>query len=233
MMELCFEKNAVYFENEIYGLVKRQKQDVSEQKLKWILYELERDGVLSRIGTKRYIAGVEKYKYELREESKAIDEFISSSFPEVNYVIWESTQLNEWVNFLLNQNTIFVDVEKELFDFVVDGLMEEFGNEYTILVNPDEQTVSRYRRDNLVIVKKLFSRSPVAKKEHKIKLEKLMVDLLCDKYYDWMLDSSAVEDVFSNVKKSYAIDATKMLNYAKRRGVLTTAKTLWGDESDK
>jgi len=233
MMKLSFEKNMVYFENEIYGLVKRQKQDVSEQKFKWILYELERDGVLSRIGTKRYIAGVEKYKYELREESKAIDEFISSSFPEVNYVIWESTQLNEWVNFLLNQNTIFVDVEKELFDFVVDGLMEEFGDEYTILVNPDEQTVSRYRRDNLVIVKKLFSRSPADKKGHRIKLEKLIVDLLCDKYYVWMLDSSAVEAVFSGVKKNYAIDTTKMLNYAKRRGVLPAAKTLWGDESDQ
>lgn len=233
MMKLSFEKNMVYFENEIYGLVKRQKQDVSEQKFKWILYELERDGVLSRIGTKRYIAGVEKYKYELREESKAIDEFISSSFPEVNYVIWESTQLNEWVNFLHNQNTIFVDVEKELFDFVVDGLMEEFGDEYTILVNPDEQTVSRYRRDNLVIVKKLFSRSPADKKGHRIKLEKLIVDLLCDKYYVWMLDSSAVEAVFSGVKKNYAIDTTKMLNYAKRRGVLPAAKTLWGDESDQ
>ena len=233
MMKLSFEKNMVYFENEIYGLVKRQKQDVSEQKFKWILYELERDGVLSRIGTKRYIAGVEKYKYELREESKAIDEFISSSFPEVNYVICESTQLNEWVNFLLNQNTIFVDVEKELFDFVVDGLMEEFGDEYTILVNPDEQTVSRYRRDNLVIVKKLFSRSPADKKGHRIKLEKLIVDLLCDKYYVWMLDSSAVEAVFSGVKKNYAIDTTKMLNYAKRRGVLPAAKTLWGDESDQ
>lgn len=233
MMELRFEKNAVYSENEIYGLVKRQKQDVSEQKLKWILYELERDGVLSRIGTKRYIAGVKKYTYELRKESKAIDEFISSSFPEANYVIWESTQLNEWVNFLLNQNTIFIDVEKELFDFVIDGLMEELGNEYTILINPDEQTVSRYGRDNLVIVKKLFSRSPSDKKEHKIKLEKLMVDLLCDKYYSWMLDSSAIEDVFAGVKKNYAIDATKMLNYAKRRGVLSTTKTLWGDESDQ
>lgn len=233
MMELRFEKNAVYSENEIYGLVKRQKQDVSEQKLKWILYELERDGVLSRIGTKRYIAGVKKYTYELRKESKAIDEFISSSFPEANYVIWESTQLNEWVNFLLNQNTIFIDVEKELFDFVIDGLMEELGNEYTILINPDEQTVSRYGRDNLVIVKKLFSRSPSDKKEHKIKLEKLIVDLLCDKYYSWMLDSSAIEDVFAGVKKSYAIDATKMLNYAKRRGVLSTTKTLWGDESDQ
>lgn len=233
MMELSFEKNAVYFENEIYSLVKRQKQNVSEQKFKWILYELERDGVLSRIGTKRYIAGVKKYNYELRTESKAIDEFISSSFPEVNYVIWESTQLNEWVNFLLNQNTIFIDVEKELFDFVVDGLMEEFGNEYTILVNPDEQTVSRYGRDNLVIVKKLFSRSPSDKKEHKIKLEKLMVDLLCDKYYSWMLDSSAIEDVFTGVRKSYAIDTTKMFNYAKRRGALTTTRTLWGDESDQ
>lgn len=233
MMELRFEKNAVYSENEIYGLVKRQKQDVSEQKLKWILYELERDGVLSRIGTKRYITGVKKYTYELRKESKAIDEFISSSFPEANYVIWESTQLNEWVNFLLNQNTIFIDVEKELFDFVIDGLMEELGNEYTILINPDEQTVSRYGRDNLVIVKKLFSRSPSDKKEHKIKLEKLIVDLLCDKYYSWMLDSSAIEEVFAGVKKSYAIDATKMLNYAKRRGVLSTTKTLWGDESDQ
>lgn len=233
MMQLNFAKNTVYFENEIYGLVKKQKQDVSEQKFKWILYELERDGVLSRIGTKRYIAGIGKYQYELREESKAIDEFISNAFPEAKYVIWETTQLNEWVNFLLNQNTVFIDVEKELFYFVVDGLMEMFGNEYTILVNPDEETVSRYRRDNLVIVKKLFSRSPSDKKEHKIKLEKLMVDLICDKYYAWMLDSSAIEDVFSGVKKSYAIDTTKMFNYAKRRRVLDTAKTMWGDKSDQ
>lgn len=229
MMQIGFEKGMVYFENEIYSLVKEHKKDVSEQKFKWTLYELERDGVISRIGTKRYIAGVKKYQYEFREEVKAIDEFLSNSFSDANYVIWESTQLNEWVNLLLNQNTIFIDIEKELFDFVVDSLIEEFANEYTILVNPDEETVARYGRDNLVIVKKLFSRSPTNKKEHKIKLEKLLVDLLCDKYYGWVLDSTAIEDVFSGVKKSYAIDSTKMFNYAKRRGVLAKVQTLWRD----
>lgn len=233
MMKLNFVKNTIYSESEIYRLVQEQKQEVSEQKLKWMLYEFERDGVLSRIGTKKYIAGRKKYKYELREDSKNIDEYIRSSFPEVKYVIWESTQLNEWINFLINQNTIFIDIEKELIDFVIDGLVEEFGNEYTILINPDEQTVSRYGRDNLVIVKKLFSRSPLDKKEHMIKLEKLLVDLVCDKYYAWMLDSSTIKDVFAGVKNTYAIDTTKMLNYAKRRNVLSTIKPLWDNDTNR
>lgn len=232
MKKISFAKNTIYSESEIYDIVETYKNDVSAQKFKWILYELERDGTLSRIGTKRYIAGVNKYQYELREESKAIDEYINSSFPGINYVIWETVQLNEWTNLLFNLNTIFIDIEKELFEFVVDGLIEKFKDEYTILVNPDEKTVSRYRKDNLIIVKKLFSRSPVDKKSHKIKLEKLMMDLLCDKYYISMLDSSAIEEVFCGIKKSYAIDTTKMFNYAKRRNILSVAKTLWGDKSD-
>lgn len=232
MKKISFAKNTIYSESEIHDIVETYKNDVSAQKFKWILYELERDGTLSRIGTKRYIAGVNKYQYELREESKAIDEYINSSFPGINYVIWETVQLNEWTNLLFNLNTIFIDIEKELFEFVVDGLIEKFKDEYTILVNPDEKTVSRYRKDNLIIVKKLFSRSPVDKKSHKIKLEKLMMDLLCDKYYIWMLDSSAIEEVFCGIKKSYAIDTTKMFNYAKRRNILSVAKTLWGDKSD-
>lgn len=228
MMQIDYKKNTVYCENEVFNLIKSSNQNIFEQKLKWILFKLESIGALSRIGKKKYIAGVSKYKYGLRKGSKVIDEFISNSFPEANNVIWESTLLNEWINLFINQNTTFIDVEKELFDFVVDGLIEEFGKTYTILVNPDEKSVSRYRRDNLAIVKKLFSRSPSDKKGHKIKLEKLMVDLLCDKHYAWMLDSSAVEETFNGIKKSYPIDTTKLFNYAKRRGVLNKVKVLWG-----
>ena len=233
MNQIYFEKDVIYNENEIFNLIKEQKKDISEQTLKWILFELLQNGLLCRIGTKRYIAGLKKYKYELRDVSKSINEFIETSFPNVNYTVWESVQLNEWVNLLLNQNTIFIDVEKELFDFVVDSLMDEFGKDYTILVNPDEDTVARYRRNNLIIIKKLYSRSPMDKKSHLIKLEKLLVDLLCDKNYISMLDYGAVEDVFEGVKLSYAIDSTKMLNYAKRRGILDKIEKIWGKENDK
>ena len=227
MNQIYFEKDIIYTENEIFNLVREQKKDISEQKFKWTLFELVQNGLLCRIGTKRYIAGLKKYKCELSDIGMSLNEYIKSTFPEVNYTIWESIQLNEWVNLLLNQNTVFIDVEKELLDFVVDSLMDAFGKDYTILVNPDENTVARYRRNNLIIVKKLYSRSPMDRKCREIKLEKLLVDLLCDKNYLSMLDYSAVEDIFEGVKLNYAIDSTKMLNYAKRRGILDRIKKIW------
>ena len=232
MMELNLKKNMTYSESEIYDLVKKKKNDISKQSFKWILYQLEQNGITSRIGTQRYITGLTKYQYESSEKFKDIKDYLNRTFPDVDYVVWESVQLNEWINFLINLNTIYIEVEKELFDFVVDGLMGEFSDKYTILINPDEETISRYRRDDLVIIKKLFSRSPIDKKKHNIKLEKLMIDLLCDKNYISMIDSSAIEDIYAGVKKTYAIDVTKMMNYAKRRGVFNKASELWGLDND-
>lgn len=229
MTKLNLTENNIYSEHQLYDYIKMQNPSATDQKCKWILFELERSGEINRIGTKRYIAGLTKYKHTLNSIAQSIDDFLTGKLPDIDYIVWESIQLNEWSNLLLNQNTIFIDVDKELIDFVVDQLIEQFGAEYTILVNPSEADIARYRRNNLIVVKKLFSRSPSVKHSHCITLEKLLIDLLCDRYYQAMVDTSATKDIYVSVKQNYAIDTTKMFNYAKRRRVLELANSMWGE----
>ena len=59
------------------------------------------------------------YRPQVNEQLQEISEKIESKFPFVKFVIFESVQLNEFLNHLIGRNTFFVLVEK-------DGIEEIF-----------------------------------------------------------------------------------------------------------
>lgn len=218
MIELNFVIGETYTENDIFEILRSQNSGISEQRLKWILFEMIKKKQISQIGIKKYIFGGRTYSVEYTSQaSKTISEFLSLKFPLAKCVTWEIGQLNEWINFLIAKNLIFVEIEPSLVNLIFAELQSRFGSDYLILLNPSDDEISRYMRDDLVVVKTLYSKSPMNKNSTHIKLEKLIVDVVVDKTFSNLLDTEAVNEIVGGIFKNYDINIEKMYVYANRR----------------
>ena len=217
MDSIVLKNNTVYSESEIINTIKSVKPSISDIKLKWMLFELEKSHTITRIGTKEYITDGKRYSYELSESTKIIDSFLEETYPDIKYVIWENTQLNEWMNFLFAKKIVFVEVETDLKGFVFSSLQEKFGHSNAVLLNPDIEIISRYIDNDPIVVRSLFSRSPRNKKCHSIPIEKLLIDILCDKLLINLIGTNNRYEIAYGIVRDYSINKTKATAYAKRR----------------
>lgn len=232
MTQIKLEPNKTYSEEELINIIKSTNSSISDTHIKWVLFDMLKNNQITRVGCKKYISGRGK-EYNPNFEStiaRKIDETLNNIFPLLRIVIWETIQLNEWTNLLLSKNTIVVEVESGFESIVFDELMKRFGDKHTLLFNPNNEMVTRYMRDDLIIVKALFSRSPVNKGKKNITLEKLTVDVIADKYLNSLLGTKGVECVIRGIKHSYTINESKMFTYAVRRNVIKELKDIWEAE---
>ena len=181
MKPINLDKNTVYTQSEIIRIIKKPNPNISDVKLKWELFELEKSNLISKIGTKTYITNGNIYYCNLSNQSKNIENFICKNYPNIKYVIWELSQLNEWINFMFAKNIIFLEVEADYVDYIFSALYEKYGQNHMILLNPNMELLSRYIDNCPIVVKTLFSRSPQNIKNHNIAIEKLIVDIFFDK----------------------------------------------------
>ena len=218
--QIQLESNKTYKEAEIISLIKTCNPSVSDTRVKWILFDMEKRNQITRVGVKEYIPGSGRiYNHEFESTiAKRIDDIIKDSFPLLKTVVWELTQLNEWTNLLFSKNTIFIEIESGFESIVFDELIKSL-NDKMVLLNPNSETIARYMRDELIVVKRLFSRSPVSKRFNSIMLEKLVVDVIADKYLSSLLGTGNIECIVKGIKKNYTINKSKMFAYAKRRKV--------------
>lgn len=217
MKKINLKKNTTYSESEIVDIIKDANPSASTIKIKWLLFDLEKNNSITRVGIKKYVTDGRTYYYGISELSKDIDALISNNYPDIEYIIWESNQLNEWMNLLFSKNIIFIEVEKDLIEFIFLFLQENYGKRQSVLFNPTIDILSRYIDNNPIVVKPLFSRSPKSKQNHKISAEKILVDIFCDRLLVSMIGTNDRDEIAKGIIRNYSINETKTLAYAKRR----------------
>ena len=224
-------ETTIIFEQDIINLIRQEKPEISDTDLKWKLFHYCKDNELKNIGSQRYAKGSSIYNYSLSSEAENICQRIKAEYPEIQIAVWESRILNEWLNLLLAKNTIFIEVEKEFLETIYDALFDRYENTM-ILINPSINDYYRYLKDGLIVLKPLVMRAPVSKEGH-VTLEKLFVDLICNKLLIEMFDQYAIEDLIRNASQAYAINEKKMLAYARRRGRYDKVKLYWRTINDR
>ena len=175
---------------------------------------------LSRVGNGQYLFnGKKKFDYDL---TNAISINVFSKLNKkldksAKYIVYESTILNTFLNHLIGRATIIVEVEKELVESVFWFLKEEgFKN---ILLNPSENENYIYNPydGSGIIIKTMVSKSPINNKHHKITIEKLVVDIICDKTLNMFFEGAEIPNMVEDILKNYAVKFDSVRNYAKRR----------------
>ncbi len=214
------EGKTTYSHKTLIDEFKILKPDLSDSTYHWALAALVHSGKLTRMGYDSYALSTgepkEEYVPNYSETSLQLIKLISEKYPYIQFTVFETVLMNDFLNHLIAQNTIFVQVEKESSIYVF-RFLQEIG--YTnIMYKPTKKDFNLYWSKDCVIITDLISEAPLRRdKSHSIMLEKMLVDMSADKLIASTFSKAEFPDICEQVQSRYLIDKVRMLRYARRR----------------
>ncbi len=196
-----------------------KEPDIPDTTIRWRLHDMVEAGILSRAGRGLYQLGSARtYIPQISPRVSKISKFLKKQFPLVSYCVWDSGLLNEFAQHLSSYQFILVDVERDVTESVYYKLKEEFSGTF---LRPSESLLNDVLPDFRwpLVIRNLTSESPVSKHEDisVVTIEKMLVDIFCDKEFYYVVGSERRE-VFSNAYFKYTINENRLLRYAARKG---------------
>lgn len=214
-------KEKIYSKKQIVSIITDSSKDnISDVAIYKRINKMIASGELTRAGNGQYVfANKKKFDYFITNDiSLEILNKLENRFDKsAKYIVYESTILNMFLNHLIARPTVIVEVEKDLVESAFWALKEEGVN--NILLNPSENENYIYNPydGSGVIVKTMVSKSPIDHKNHKITIEKLVVDIVCDKTLNMFYEGAEIPNMVEEILKKYAVKFDSVRNYAKRR----------------
>lgn len=212
LMNLILKSNPKYKSSSLYNKIK----------------EMENNGEITRVGKTQYVFAKRKTFNNGLESNfaKKIDRLIKNSYSsDFEYVIYETTSiLNQFLNHLINRNAVVLEVDKFFLGHVFDTLKD--NNFRSVLMNPGKEDIFRYVEDGSIILLPLISKSPIDKKNKRITIEKLAVDMICSTALNCFYEGAELPDVIKDILFNYKVRYDTLKNYAKRRHALDKLKAL-------
>lgn len=210
-----------YCREDLYHALLSEKEDLSDGAFRWTLYNLLQEKKIFRTDHNAYVtvkpSTLPTYKPYYSDKANTLMKRLSKQHPELKFVVFESVLLNEFLNHQIAQNTIYLQVEKDVSSYIFDKLQAEYAG--NVLYTPREKDFNRYWTVNCIVVLNLISQAPLsADRPHEMTIEKMLVDIITEKTISATFSPSEIPSIYENAMKSYAFDTRKMHRYAGRRG---------------
>ena len=202
-----FEANNKYFTYDLYEVYVNGKniKDEMTQSDSWNQYT---------IPTNKQV-----YLHNYSGDANDVVKLIEKKYYDVDFQVFEMTQLNQFMNHLIAHNTIFVAVENELVDYVFDTLNKEYPGR--VMLKPSLEMYYRYLQDNEIVVGRLPSETPKGiDKPWQARIEKILVDVLVDKLIGGIVPEGEKPAIVEGAYHDFLIDEGTLLRYAKRKGAV-------------
>lgn len=213
------QKDRVYSRRDIINQLKNT-QNLSDNSCSWIFGSLVRDGSVVRLGRDRYSITPSSprstYVPGYSDMAQSLSGVIDGEYPHVKFAVFETSLLNEFLNHLIAQNTIFIQVEKESSIFIFRFLQNlGYAN---VMYKPDRRDFELYWSKNCIVITNLVSEAPLGGVQHSVTLEKMLVDMVSDKLISTTYSASELGSVIQEAGEKYTLDKVRLLRYARRRG---------------
>lgn len=207
----------------LYKIIREGYPNYKDTSVRWVIYTLVNQGVISRLNPTQFIVGKIKNYYQKNgsEERDKVVDVLNKAFPHIRIVVYESTLLNEWVNHQVSRKVIFIESEKYFTNDIFRFIYNNFSTR--VLLNPTKEDLYMYDGE-ILIVCPLISQSPINLKTRDIKIEKLIVDLYTKDLITEFVSEDEKDDVIREICKAYAINVKTVYAYAKRRNNLDIIK---------
>ena len=209
-----------YTHKELIDELKGIKLNLAENTYHWAISRLVRSGSLTRLGYDTYSVSRDQTKSEYEpfysEIATELIKLISEKYPYVKFTVFETVLMNEFLNHLIAQNTVFIQVEKESCIFVF-RFLQEYGYK-NIMYKPRKKEFDLYWSRDCIIITDMISEAPLrSDKPHVISLEKMLVDMTADKMISGTYSKAEYPDAIEQSQSRYFLDRVRMLRYARRR----------------
>ncbi|TDS52981.1 DUF6577 family protein [Myroides indicus] len=213
-----FKRSEKLPKQELVGSIKKDFPKWSDNTINMYLSKLKKEGVINSPSRGIYeLDSLTPFQPNISITLKRIFNKIKREFPYINFCIWDSAWLNDFMRHQPFKHYVIVEVEKDASESVFTFLTESNKN---VFFNPDEEIFDRYihNQDEVLIVKNMVSESPLIEKEKIVipALEKLLVDMLIETAL-FSAQQNEKEFIMRSVFQKYTLNELKMRRYAVRR----------------
>ncbi len=214
------ESGRTYSHKSLVAILQREKPSLSTSAYCWAINVMLHDGMLSKKSYGEYSlsdgAKLPEYSPDYSEIAMDLINTISRRYPYVQFTIFETALLNDFLNHMVAQNTIFIQVEKDSSVFVFRFLQE--AGYKNLMYKPSLKEFNLYWARDSIVVTDIISEAPMrTANPHTITLEKMLVDMYADKLISGTYSKAECQSVFENAQECYLLDRKRMLRYARRR----------------
>lgn len=210
-----------YSHRELVGLLRSDYPHMRDSSYHWAICGMLKNGKIIRTARNVYMVpdGTEKRIYRPIYSDLASNLIwqIAEKYPAIQFTVFETGLMNDFLNHLIAQNTLFIQAEKEISVFVFRFLQEN-GYEH-VLYKPKKADYALYWKQDCIVVTDLISEAPLSPAApHEICLEKMLVDMYCDKLISTTYSKSEYPQALQQAMEAYRIEMPKLMRYARRRG---------------
>ncbi|MFN8256031.1 MAG: DUF6577 family protein [Bacteroidales bacterium] len=220
-----FNSNPGFSSGDIKLFFENYQDEINPTTLKTRIYRLINKGIIKRSGTNLFTLGNEKiFTPGIDKQIKSLHKKLKVQFPLLKFCIWDTRIIN---HLMLHQPGIFyiiieVETDKEqrlMYAHSVFNFLSSFHK--SVYLDPTSEIFDLYTsptQDALIVIP-MVSEAPLQKIDniHTITIEKLLVDLFCEKVLFTAQQGAELATIYNNAFDTYTINRNKLLRYAARR----------------
>ena len=222
-----FEDILVYFKDRSEVEVKEIKEyyrltvpGINDNAIYARIHQLKKKGKIAAIAGDLYsLSPKPVWKPSVGKDLKNVQHTIRKHFLSGDILIWDTSWLNEFTNLQASRKLIIIEPEEIIAESVFYYLKERKFKE--LYFKPDAKGIELYTGNSAVtyIIKALITKSPIHKLNgHLPSIEKILVDLFCEKEFFISFQGEELENIWLNVFNKYQVNYSTLLNYSRRRG---------------
>ncbi len=209
--------------------------DLKESTFRWRIHQLKSKKIITSITQDLFtLSSKPDFKPVTGELGRKVSNKIEKQFPGLKYCIWSTKSVNEFMLHLPGTFITILQVEKDALEPVYEFLKSQHKG--TVYFQPDEKEINRYifEAELPIILQSLISKAPTQKvgKIATITIEKMIVDLFCEKNLFVAYQGSELVHIINNAYERYAVNFTTLLHYARRRGKELDLKHFLKEKTD-
>jgi len=241
-LKSSFSGRSFFRKADLRDFYRTRSVELSEKTFRRILYALEKRDLIRKIDIGVYTLGNDhpglrsqkNFIPTFSPELSALNITIKAAFPYVEYLIWETRILHEFMLHQPGQNQIILETEKETTESIFNFLNDRY--EGKVFLHPDRVTFERYilPRTDSIIISTLITQSP-HQKVNDIpcpKMEKILVDIFADDEKFYIFHGQELAHIFETTFERYRVSEKSLFRYADRRKVGQKIRTFINRETD-
>ena len=225
----ALNKDNTYTYQDLVSLLRSANPKLADNSYRWTVGSMLKNNIVKKTGYNEYRinSGIDRAEYQpcYSDQAREIITKLETKFPQLQFTVFETVLLNDFLNHMIARNTLFIQVEKDLSAIVFRFLQEKKYRE--LMYKPSVKDLSLYWVQDCIIVTDLISEAPLnTQDQHSITIEQLLVDMYCDKLISSTYNLFEYPEVLRRAVEEYKVDKKRMLRYARRRNREDTIKTI-------
>jgi len=230
-----FKEEKFFKRESLFAFYRQFDPDLKDSTFRWRIHQLKAKKIITPVTQDLFTLNSKPdFRPVNSEFERKVSNKIEKQFPGLKYCIWLTKSVNEFMLHLPGTFITILQVEKDALEPVYEFLKSQ--NKGTVYFQPDEKEINRYIFEAKlpIILQSLISKAPTQKvgKIVTITIEKMIVDLFCDKNLFIAYQGSELVHIINNAYERYAVNFTTLLHYARRRGKEVDLKLFLKEKTD-